>query len=412
MRNRLTLTVLTGVSAFTLACQPDVAPVRQSGTEVHDSAGIRIIENPRPAEGSRLAWRVGPGPAVTIGAVEGEDPYIFGWAVDATRLSDGRIVVADYGSMELRVFDGTSGAHLATWGGAGEGPGEFGELNAVERLPGDSVIAWGWPLRIAVFDPDGNFVRGALLERQAETTVGLRPVMPVAAMDDGSILASVNPAHIDTLVVELWDGEGRLRTPLGAYQAHEPRTWVEGLNRTQAFGWSLKLSPWGDLAVVTPSEHYEIRAYAKDGSLARIVRMEHVPRSPTGAHVEAYVEAEAVSAIPEALAEMVGGDLEEMREESRAEHRLVPVAEHFPAFASVMTDRTGHLWVEEYELEGEEMDGVLWTVFDPDGHVLGFVETPEELTIYEIGEDYLLGRVVDELEVDHVQLWTLERVGG
>ena len=77
-----------------------------------------------------------------------------------------------------------------------------------------------------------------------------------------------------------------------------------------------------------------------------------------------------------------------------------------------MSDRTGHLWVEEYELAGEEMDGVLWTVFDPDGHVLGFVETPEELTIYEIGEDYLLGRVVDELEVDYVQLWALERVGG
>ena len=412
MQRRHTVALPTGLSILTFACQAGDAPVRQSGTEVHDSAGVRIIENPRPAEGARLGWRIGPEPAVTIGAVEGEDPYIFGWVIDATRLSDGRIVVADYGSMEMRVFDGTSGTHLATWGGVGEGPGEFEELNAVERLPGDSVVAWGWPLRIAVFDPDGNFVRGSLLERQAETTVGLRPIMPVAAMDEGSILASVHPAHIDTLVVELWDGEGELRTPLGSHLSHEPRTWVEGLNRTQAFGWSLKLSPWGDLAVVTPSERYEIRAFAKDGTLARIVRMDHVPRSPTQAHVEAYVEEAARSAIPEALAEMMGGNLEEMREESRREHRLVPVAEHFPAFASVMTDRTGHLWVEEYEAAGEEMDGVLWTVFDPDGHVLGFVETPEELTIYEIGEDYLLGRVVDELEVDYVQLWALERVGG
>ena len=294
----------------------------------------------------------------------------------------------------------------------GEGPGEFGELKAVERLPGDSIIAWGWPLRIAVFGPDGNFVRGSLLKRQAETSVGPRPVMPVAAMDDGSILASVNPAHIDTLVVELWDGEGELRTPLGSHLAHEPRTWVEGMNRIQTFGWELKLAPWGDLAVVTPSERYEIRAFAADGTLARIVRMEHVLRSPTGAHVEAYVREAARSAIPEALAEMMGGNLEEMREESRREYRLVPVAERFPAFASVMTDRTGHLWVEEYELAGEEMDGVLWTVFDPAGHVLGFVETPEELTIYEIGEDFLLGRAVDELEVNYVQLWTLERVGG
>lgn len=335
-----------------LACQPGDAPVRQSGTEVRDSARIRIIENPRPAEGSRLGWRIGPEPAVTIGAVEGEDPYIFEWAVDATRLSDARIVVADYGSMELRVFDGASGTHLATWGGEGEGPGEFGELNAVERLPGDSIMAWGWPLRIAVFDPDGRFVRGSLLVRQVETTVGLRPIMPVAAMDDGSILASVNPAHIDTLVVELWDGAGNLRSPLGSHLAHEPRTWVEGMNQTRTFGWSLKLSPWGDLAVVTPSGRYEIRAYAKDGTLARIVRMEHVPRSPTEAHVEAYVHEEAKEMIPDEMTD----DLEERRAEARDELRAVPVAERFPAFASVMSDRAGHLWVEEYEAAGEEME--------------------------------------------------------
>ncbi len=406
MQRRHTVALLTGLSILTFACRAGDAPVRQSGTEVRDSADIRIIENPRPAEGSRLGWGVGPGPAVTIGAVEGEDPYIFEWAIDATRLSDGRIVVADYGSMELRVFDGASGTHLATWGGAGEGPGEFGELNAVERLPGDSIIAWGWPLRIAVFDPDGRFVRGSLLERQAETTVGLRPVMPVAAMDDGSILASVNPAHIDTLVVELWNGEGRLRTPLGSHPAHEPRTWVEGLNQTRTFGWDLKLSPWGDLAVVTSSERYEIRAYAKDGTLARIVRMEHLPRSPTDAHIEAYVHEAAEEMIP------MGENLEDRRAEARDELRAVPVAERFPAFASVMSDRTGHLWVEEYEAAGEETESVLWTVFDPAGHVLGFVETPEELEIFEIGEDYILGRVVDELWVNYVQLWTLERVGG
>ena len=34
----------------------------------------------------------------------------------------------------------------------------------------------------------------------------------------------------------------------------------------------------------------------------------------------------------------------------------------------------------------------LWTVFDPVGRILGFVETPDGLEIYEIGEDYILGR--------------------
>ena len=394
------------IALIALACQPADSPVRQSGTQVRDSADIRIVENPRPPEGSRLGWRVGGEPAVSIGAMDGEEPYLFQHAIGATRLGDGRIVVADYGSMELRIFDGASGTHLATVGGVGEGPGEFGDLMDVERLPGDSIMAWGFPLRLSVFGPAGSFVRGFRLERQAETTVGLRPITPVAVMEDGSILASVSPAHIDTLVVELWDAKGNLRAPLGSHLAHEPRTRVGGVNSTQTFGWDLKLAPWGQLAVVTASKHYEIRAFATDGTLARIVRLEHVPRAPTEADIEAYIDVEVRVRVPDSFAENV----EEARAQARRDIMATPVAEHFPAFASIMSDRTGHLWVEEYEVIGEESDGVLWTVFDPDAQVLGFVETPEGLTIYEIGEDYILGRVQDELGVESVQLWPLERV--
>ena len=78
-----------------------------------------------------------------------------------------------------------------------------------------------------------------------------------------------------------------------------------------------------------------------------------------------------------------------------------------------MSDRLHHLWVEEYEAPGEEWPGVLWTVFDPDGRVLGFVETPEELEIYEIGADYIVGKAEDEeFGVESVQVWRLERSGG
>ncbi len=252
--------------------------------------------------------------------------------------------------MQLRVFDGASGTHLTTLGGVGEGPGEYGDLMDVERLPGDSIMAWGFPLSMTVYDPAGRLVRTFRMERQTETSVGLRPIMPVAAMDDGSLLASVSPLHIDTLVVEVWDAAGNLRGSLGAHLAHEPRTWVGGFNHTQTFGWDLKLAPWGELAIVTPSERYEIRAFQTDGTLARIVRMQHVPRSPTEAHVEAYVE-ERVSEISEQM-EMTGANMEDVRAETRREYSAVPVSEYFPAFASVMSDRVGHLWVEEYEALG------------------------------------------------------------
>lgn len=43
--------------------------------------------------------------------------------------------------------------------------------------------------------------------------------------------------------------------------------------------------------------------------------------------------------------------------------------------------------------------------------MLGFVETPEVFSIYEIGEDYMLTWVRDELDVEYVQLWPLDRGG-
>ena len=85
------------------------------------------------------------------------------------------------------------------------------------------------------------------------------------------------------------------------------------------------------------------------------------------------------------------------------------MAEAFPAFSSVIGDRAGYLWIREYDFPGEERKAPLWTVFDPGGLVLGYIETPTALEIYEIGEDYILGRVHDELEVEYVQVWPLER---
>ena len=396
--------LLGPVSLFTtlavLSCQPDPSQSIDPEAQRRTGAAVQIIENARPPEGSRLGWRVGSEPTVSIGALDGEDPYLFTFAPDATRLSDGRIVVVGPGSAELRVFDGTSGTHLATWGGRGEGPGEFSELERVHPLPGDSIIVWSYLPIVTVLDSDGDYVRSFRPAIPEDGSLGPRFLTPVAALDDGSILASVHVESTGTTVVEAWDAEGRLLGALGAHAAHAPRVWTSGFLHFETFGWNLKLATWGELAIVTPSDRYEIRAFEPDGTLARIVRMEHVRRSPTGNHVEAYIEA----AVSRAAVNR--------RQQLRRHHSAAPVAEYFPAFSSVLGDRLGHLWVEEFDVPGEGEEGEGWTVFDPGGHVLGMVETPEGLEIYEIGEDYLLGKVEDELGVDYIQLWALNRGDG
>jgi len=85
----------------------------------------------------------------------------------------------------------------------------------------------------------------------------------------------------------------------------------------------------------------------------------------------------------------------------------MPLVPSFPAYGAIQTDALGNLWVSEYDLPGE--DSNRWTVFDPTGRILGFVDTPPDLTIYEIGEDYILGRVTDEFDIEYVQMFGLMR---
>ena len=99
-RSHLATAALAALLA--LACE-DVDPPQRSDTRTPDSSGVIIVENPRPADGSRLGWRIGPEVAVQIGMLEGDDPYLLDGVTDASRLSDGR----DRGR-ELR-FEGVEG---------------------------------------------------------------------------------------------------------------------------------------------------------------------------------------------------------------------------------------------------------------------------------------------------------------
>ncbi len=46
-------------------------------------------------------------------------------------------------------------------------------------------------------------------------------------------------------------------------------------------------------------------------------------------------------------------------------------------------------------------------VFDTGGMLLGPVTMPTGFTVYDIGSDYVLGRVADDLEIEHVVMYRL-----
>ena len=406
--------VMAAIAAVvTLACQQDRdrpernAPVPLPASMVRDSAGILITENARPAEGSRLGWRIGPEPTVSIGSVEGDEPYLLHSIRDAVRMPDGRILVANGGAHDVRAFTAT-GTHLVSWGGKGEGPGEFSNLSWVAAWPGDSVATWdGSPGRLLFFDAGGNFGRSVSLPRSYPRPLAVRP--------DGTILTVRQRERERLTIVEIRDGDGGLHDSVGTWLNSEwiPEMGVDGPEPlVPAFSMELMTARWGELIVATWNKPYEIRALQADGTVARIVRREHTPVVPTESDRPVFVAEQMaylntfVNAAGDRMVDTYGEDYFRPLLESR------PLAEHFPAFSTVVADAAGHLWVREYDFPREKRPAPLWTVFDPEGRVLGFVETPEGLDVLQIGEDYILGRVRDEFQVEHVQVWPLERSGS
>ncbi len=310
-----------------LACQQNGETARGLESVVRDSAGIQIVANPRPPDDSRLPWRIGPDPTVSVGVLEGDEPHMLHYVFDATMLSDGRIVVANGGSQELRMFD-PSGTHVATWGGRGEGPGEFTDLGWVAPWPGDSIVAWHAPRTgISVFDGEGNY--GRTFRVADNDATGRILFWPEHATRGGSIMAVHVSEDGDSVVVQLRDGEGRVQSSFGTYPNREPYIYGEG-DRSILFwttyGRKSVRAAWGDQVVIANNSRYEIKAFRADGSLARIVRRDHRALSPTAEDVQAEIEAQ--------LLESYRDDPESEKAAARRLYQSLPVAEHFPAFES------------------------------------------------------------------------------
>ncbi len=390
--------------AATLAggCRDTASPDLPT-SESRDSAGIVIVDNARPADDSRLPWRIGPEPSVSIGEIDGAESQMLHQIGDALTLSDGRIVIANRGTDEVRVFDST-GEHVTTFGRTGEGPGEFLSLGGIGRWEADSISAWdGRSRAISIFDSHGTLGRTLALEADP------RPLAPGSTLKNSRFLgAGALPRtgqgyHRQELAYEVRDGDGEQIVSLGVHSGMESFMDMSGGIVTMGMlpftreEWEAE---WGELVILATNDRYEIRAYdIATGNLARIVRRQHTNRSPTRTEVD--------DAIDDALTRtnLSGDQLEQTREG----YKSMPIVESFPAYRSLMTDALDHLWVREATLPGMERPAPLWSVFDADGRILGFIETPSGLTIQEIGADYLLGTTTDDLGVESVQLWALER---
>jgi hypothetical protein len=397
-----------------VACDPAIG---ESGTAplVRDSAGITIVENAEPLWSPAEAWRLSAEPALQIGMMAGPDGYQLYRVAGATRLGDGRIVVANGGTSELRYY-GADGRHLASAGRSGGGPGEFQNLFWVGQRA-DSVLAFdGSGRQMSVFTADGGFVRSYPVAAGLTVPVyrpwgvfadggfvygGVDPPLP--QMGEGPLTAGTSRSS--ALYVRI-GADGELIDSIGRFAGPEWRVRIQevggrsGVSITQTrFAANPHLVAAGDRYVFGSSERYELAYHSSDGRLERLVRKRFTPERVTDEHLRLAEEEQRRQL--QRLGMLEGGPAP-----AAPSVQDIPHAEVFPAFGTFLLDAADNVWVSEYRRPGH--DGpVAWDIFDSEGVWLGVVTLPPEFRVFEIGEDYVLGAWRDDLDVEYVQLYQL-----
>jgi hypothetical protein len=369
-----------------------------------DSAGVVVVDND-PARVPLDGWSVDPVPLLAVGGLDAAESHQLYQVEGATRLPDGRVAVASAGTFDVRIYD-ASGALVARHGAEGDGPGEFRDLALMGRYGADTLVVFdATSSRLTWIHPDRGIV--------GSTPVvwgGLGFPVGRGLLADGSILVGggmtfSSSEGFPTGVIRPpstfgWVGrDGTEARRLGDYPASEmfARANEQGfMARGLPFGRATRAAPALAGVWLAPGDGDEIRLFGMDGALERVVRTSAPRRGVTAADRAAYVDDEVSSTSSDNEARQLRALLEEM-----------PFPETFPPFQALVTDSEGNLWVQEYPTPGQTDPA--WTVFDAGGHVTARLGTPPRTRILEIGADYVLGRTLDDLDVEILTLWRLNR---
>ena len=87
----------------------------------------------------------------------------------------------------------------------------------------------------------------------------------------------------------------------------------------------------------------------------------------------------------------------------------VPASETRPAYADILVDPSGAIWLELYRGASERDQPQEWLVLDADGTWLGTVGIPDGFSVSDITIDAVLGVWRDELGVEYPQVLRLTR---
>ncbi len=385
-----------------------------------DSGGVRIVESGAPAWQPGEGWRIDSTPEFSIGTADGSAEYQLSAVRGVVRLRNGRIIVANAGSSEIRAYD-AAGRFLWSSGRRGQGPGDFVNIGILSRYRGDSVLVFdlGRAMRstYSVIGPDGRFARQWTAEAPDDSTHYLGFV---GAWPDGTLAlrsrAPVGPADPPRVTradsrLYRYDPAGRVVARLGAFPGDE---WYQGS------GYAIRTLPWGrttyyatgDSGIyVGTNDRFEIRHLRTDGTVDRVIRRAVAVRPVTADEVvtertrlktaQQAMRDSFFRGMPDSIRRRIDADEDAMFD-------VIPFPASYPAYDGLLADDAGTLWVGAFDAHADA-DGTVrrWSIFRRDGRWLGDVTLPPHFALYGADSARVLGVQTDDLGVPFVRAFRI-----
>jgi hypothetical protein len=385
---------------------------------------VRIIESSVPFWVDAQAWRVDPEPVLELGA----DPEIAGQQFfgvgEIVRLTDGRIVVANEGLVEVQEFE-PDGQYLGMIGARGEGPGEFQRVDAVYRCPDDTIVVNTFS-GVSYFESDGAFAHSESLVRTPgdgapPRIAGVSSDCSRFLMRTGRVAPGLGDAGPVSYLYFLGTPDNSVRDTLTRAVSYEAiGALIDGAVQTLPKPWGA-VAKWAvgrERAFLALGDRFEVKAFDLHGELREIIRWPGQLEPVTHEDRARYAEKRA------RWLERFPGSGEAM---PPLEDYLA-VADRKPTLLGLLVDDEGNLWVRGYppSVAGQPSlfdlndprapfrDNPLptaeperWTVLDSSGRLLGTVAFPADLAVRGISGGYVIGVWRDVYDVERVRLHRL-----
>jgi len=383
------------VALTVTACGADGSNAMWSTSVDSLPGGAVHVVNTPPDGGASPTWRVVE--ELRVGALDQDGPDTFGLLKGLVVLSNGRIAVLEAQAQDVRIFS-ADGAHLATHGRQGQGPGELRGAWGLMRDADDRLwVPDHSNDRMTIFDPDAGLVRSHPMHVFSYAYVW-RGAMGV----DGRIFKpsiTIEPPRRD--VLRVWSTEMVLLDSLPMPSPPEldpddpPGTyvWTSPDGRSGSY-FSIPFYPQGHSVidgrgriwtVSRGDPTYRLKRWMPGGDTTLILETARPP-VPVG-------DQERDSAIA-ALRER-------LRERGAPDQDWSKIPRLHPAVLSMFLSDEGHLWVRTPSTDGSRT----YDVYRDDGHFLGTAVTTLPVLEYvppTVRGDRFWAVVSDELDVPFV----------